>query len=56
LVAAQKTGRLARVIECDPLYCDTIIRRFAEVTGQAAVHGASRKSFAEYSVGLAGAA
>ena len=47
LMAAQKTGRLARLIECDPLYCDTIIRRFEEVTGQAAVHGASGKSFAE---------
>jgi DNA modification methylase len=56
LMAAQKTGRLARLIECDPLYCDTIIRRFEEVTGQAAVHRVSGKSFAESSEGLAGAA
>ncbi|MFN3516587.1 MAG: DNA-methyltransferase [Novosphingobium sp.] len=33
LIAAQQTGRTARVIEFDPLYCDTILRRFIEATG-----------------------
>lgn len=33
LIAAHQTGRTARVIEFDPLYCDTILRRFIEVTG-----------------------
>ncbi|MBV9824317.1 MAG: ParB N-terminal domain-containing protein [Alphaproteobacteria bacterium] len=47
LMAAQKTGRLARLIECDPLYCDTILRRFEHVTGREAIHAASRKSFEE---------
>ena len=48
LMAAQKTGRLARLIECDPLYCDTIIGAgSSDVTGKAAVHAASRKSFEE---------
>ena len=28
LIAAEKTGRRARVLELDPLYCDTIIRRW----------------------------
>jgi DNA modification methylase len=28
LVAAQKTGRRARAIEIDPLYCDTAVRRW----------------------------
>jgi DNA modification methylase len=28
LIAAERCGRLARVIEIDPLYCDTIIKRF----------------------------
>lgn len=28
LMAAQRTGRLARLIELDPLYCDVICRRF----------------------------
>jgi len=46
-MAAQKSGRLARLIECDPLYCDTILRRFEHVTGREAIHAASRKSFEE---------
>ena len=37
LIAAEKTGRCARLIEFDPLYCDTIIRRYMQVTGRAAV-------------------
>ena len=32
LIAAEKTGRLARIIEYDPAYCDTILRRFERVT------------------------
>ena len=36
LIAAEKTGRAARLIEYDPLYCDVIIRRFKEVTGKRA--------------------
>lgn len=28
LIAAQKTGRRARIMEIDPLYCDRIIRRW----------------------------
>lgn len=34
LIAAEKTGRLARTIEFDPTYCDQIVRRFARVTGK----------------------
>ena len=37
LIAAQKTGRRARLIEYDPAYVDTIIRRFESVTGKPAV-------------------
>ena len=36
LIAAQKTGRLARVIEYDPLYCDTIVRRWEAYSGKEA--------------------
>jgi DNA modification methylase len=36
LIAAEKTGRSARLIEFDPFYCDTIIRRFEKVTGKRA--------------------
>jgi DNA modification methylase len=28
LIACQKTGRRARLIELDPLYCDVTIRRW----------------------------
>ena len=36
LIAAEKCGRSARLIEYDPAYCDTIIRRFERVTGKRA--------------------
>ena len=36
LVAAEKTGRLARLVEFDPAYCDRIIRRFERATGKPA--------------------
>ncbi len=40
LIAAHKTGRSARLIEYDPLYCDTIIRRWQAFSGKhAALYG-----------------
>ena len=36
LIAAEKTGRCARLIEYDPLYCDTIVRRWEAYTGKRA--------------------
>lgn len=36
LIAAEKTRRRARLIEYDPLYCDTIIRRWQSYTGKQA--------------------
>ena len=36
LIAAEKTGRCARLIEYDERYCDTIIRRWERVTGKRA--------------------
>ncbi len=45
LIAAEKTGRYARLIEFDPLYCDQIIRRFEKLTGKAAIQVASANSF-----------
>lgn len=36
-LAAHKTGRIARLIEYDPLYCDTIVRRWEKVTGKRAI-------------------
>jgi len=33
LIACEKTGRKARLIEIDPRYCDVIVRRWEEFTG-----------------------
>jgi DNA modification methylase len=45
LVAAHKSGRTARLIEYDPLYCDVIIRRFEKLTGKQATLEATDHSF-----------
>jgi DNA modification methylase len=37
LIAAQKSGRLARLIEYDQAYCDNILRRFEALTGVSAI-------------------
>jgi len=36
LIAAESCGRIARVIEIDPIYCDTIISRWEQYTGTSA--------------------
>lgn len=36
LIAADSTGRVARLMEYDPAYCDTIIRRWQSYTGKVA--------------------
>lgn len=56
LIAAEKTGRISRLIEYDPLYCDTIIRRWESFTGKKAGLAAFGQSFdevAEHRLGLA---
>ncbi|MDQ6869423.1 MAG: site-specific DNA-methyltransferase [Pseudomonadota bacterium] len=45
LIAAEKTGRRARLIEFDPAYCDSILRRFAHVTGKEARLAATGEGF-----------
>src|SRR6056297_1512131 len=47
LLAAEKTGRKARLIELDPLYVDVAIRRWQEMTGQKAVHAVTGETFEE---------
>lgn len=46
LIAAQRAGRRARLIEIDPFYCDTIIRRFEKETGKRATLGPDGPEFA----------
>jgi DNA modification methylase len=36
LIAAEQTGRRAFLMELDPLYCDVIVQRFEQFTGQKA--------------------
>ncbi len=38
LLAAERTGRQARLIEIDPHYCDVILYRWEQQTGKKAVH------------------
>ena len=45
LIAAEKTGRAARLIEYDPLYCDTIVRRWQAYTGKQATLEGSGATF-----------
>jgi DNA modification methylase len=47
LVACEKTGRQARLIELEPKYCDVIIRRFEEFSGKRAVLECDGRGFDE---------
>jgi DNA modification methylase len=47
LIAAEKCGRRARLIEYDPRYCDTIVRRWQRYTGRKAVLADDGRSFEE---------
>lgn len=47
LIAATKTGRVARLIELDPIYVDVIVRRWQDFTGQQATLEATGQTFEE---------
>ena len=46
VIASEKLGRWARVIELDPLYCDTILRRWRNWSGEDALRVADGMTFA----------
>jgi DNA modification methylase len=48
LIAAERVGRRCYGLELDPLYVDTIIRRWQAYTGEKAKHMASGKTFEEF--------
>ena len=45
LIAAELSGRKARLLECDPVYCDTILVRWQAYTGKRAVLAESGLDF-----------
>lgn len=45
LIAAEKVGRWARVLEYDPAYCDTIVRRWEAFTGKHATLAETEAAF-----------
>lgn len=47
LIACEKTGRTARLMELDPRYCDVIVRRWQDFTGQRATHFETGDPFPE---------
>jgi DNA modification methylase len=53
LIAAEQLGRKCYGMEISPQYCDVIIRRWQDFTGQQAVHEASGKTFNELSAAKA---
>ncbi|GIW55481.1 MAG: methyltransferase [Nitrospiraceae bacterium] len=47
LIACEKAGRQARLIELEPKYCDVIIRRFEQFSGKRAVLESDGRGFDE---------
>jgi DNA modification methylase len=45
LIASEKTGRICRGLELDPLYVDVIIRRYEAATGKAATLNQTGEDF-----------
>ena len=45
MIAAERTGRRARLLELDPRYVDVIVHRWQETTGGSASHAASGQRF-----------
>jgi len=50
MIAAERTGRISRLIELDPLYADLTIRRWQRITGIPVRHAQSQQGFAELAV------
>jgi DNA modification methylase len=50
ILAAERTGRVARAIELDPLYVDVAIRRWQKITGLSARHAETGRMFADLEV------
>ena len=47
VIAAERTGRRCYGLEIDPIYVDTVVRRWQTLTGEAARHAVSSLTFDE---------
>ena len=47
MIAAERTGRRAVLLEIEPAYADVIVRRWQEATGEAAVLEGEDRIFAD---------
>ncbi|MDG9672239.1 site-specific DNA-methyltransferase [Hahella sp. CR1] len=47
LIAAEKSGRVARLIELDPKYVDVIVRRWQDWTGESAIRESDGSKYGE---------
>lgn len=47
MIACEKVGKRARLMELEPKYCDVIVRRWQDFTGKQAIHAESGKTFDE---------
>ena len=54
LIAAEKTGRQAMVLEYDPGYCDTIVKRWQTLTGKHAIQANTGERFEDVEERLLG--
>lgn len=51
MIAAEKNGRIARIMELDPRYCDVIVRRWQDFTGKLATLEATGATFNDVAQG-----
>jgi DNA modification methylase len=54
LIACEKTGRQAGLVELDPKYCDVIVRRWQEWTGERATLDGDGRTLEETADGARG--
>jgi len=54
LIACQRTGRTARLVEIDPVYVDVTVRRWQQFTGKQATRAEDNRTFDEIAAGGTG--